>query len=707
MVRRVTSTHGSFELTEVAIEPLRRGFVVDDGNLDQLVLAMRAATSLWGGQRGIIVPRLASGELGPGALQMAEIAGLDQLVDFSAGAGNPDPQAAPVPITPARPFTDFRAWQPPPIVTFSLEEISTCSVTFAAPDAGPFMVAAFGAVADEEELTDWRSRQADVSEYHERQLTPVEILRAQTDALTGIGTTIRHAPVYFAVAPFAQSVALIWVVEDDGESFDDLLGFWNLRALRPSDDGITLVVRRSYFSDSDCVAHMREIISSRSRMTPSVAINGLSNDRRALALCARRLGFPRKRDSKWSENLFGDKPPGDFDSAVSVEMRQFWLGQRRTGVRATADTWRQEDGLHLRFANPLRFAPAFTGAHPIRVRWHAPGVQVPRRPAVAQLFLNAAAWNEDTLTWGAALQRDYQFIVQEPTPEQILAAATTSRFALSDKGRELSALRARLASLDLFRQALALDVITALTPDDSRRLRRALGDHPEVDEQNLIALINSMGERRMASSDLASTLAASGTRRPRPSVNVTLEALVRAEAIDRGMEVICDLCAVREFIPLTEYRAIPLCRGCHSPARYRKDTGEAQLVYRLNTLIQRISANGGLPMLAALAVLEDEGAYVLPGVEGPFGEVDIVGYSGAMVFAGECKTSSAGFSDIAGDLKKSKDVGADMHLVICRAPLDETTRAAIAAQATSQGLELRVLDATDLFLPDPGPRSST
>ena len=148
----MTRPRSPFELTQIAIEPMRRGFVVDDGDLDQLVLAMRAANSLWAGQRGIIVPRLASGELAPGAVQMVEATGLDQLVDFSKRDDGPPPPAGSVPVIPARPFTDFRAWQPPPIVTFGLDEIVSSTIRFAAVDAGPFLTAAFGSVADDGEL---------------------------------------------------------------------------------------------------------------------------------------------------------------------------------------------------------------------------------------------------------------------------------------------------------------------------------------------------------------------------------------------------------------------------------------------------------------------------------------------------------------------------------------------------------------------------
>jgi len=691
----VTSPRSPFELTQVAIEPVRRGFVVDENDLDQLVLAMRAATSLWGGQRGIIVPRLASGELAPGGMQMAEVAGVDSLVDFSRPTDSPPPPAPP--LTATRPFSDVRSWQPPPIVTFDLDQIEGRTIKYAAQDAGAFLVAALGAVADDGELEDWSSRHAHVHEYQESELAPAEILRAQADAQTGLATTIRHAPVYFAQAPFAQSVTLIWVVPDATPAFDDLLSFWNLRALRPSDIGISLVARRGYFNDPVCLAQMREIVSSRARMSPAVVINGLSGDRRALAGCARRLGFARKRDTRWSENPFGKKAATAVESTISVEMRQFWLGQRRIGLRASADTWRQDDGLHLRCTNPLRFAQAFTGASPVQIRWQGPGLHLPRRPAVAQLFLPTASWSGDALQWVAALQSEYQFVVQEPTREQVLAAATSATFTLSDKGRELSALRARLTTPGIFRQSLALDVITALTPDDSRRLRRGLRAHPDIQESSVVALVNSMDERRSSSTDLLSALRAAGDQVQRTAVNAVLEALVAAQVVDRGLEVVCGLCAVREFIQLNEYRPTPRCRGCHAPARYRDSTGEPELVYRLNTLLRRISANGGLPMLSALAVLEDEGAYVLPGVEGGFGEVDILGYDGPKVFAGECKTSAEGFTDVARDLQKSKNIGADQHLIVCRAAVNAQIRAAVAAQADAAGLELRVLDATALF----------
>ena len=123
----------------------------------------------------------------------------------------------------------------------------------------------------------------------------------------------------------------------------------------------------------------------------------------------------------------------------------------------------------------------------------------------------------------------------------------------------------------------------------------------------------------------------------------------------------------------------------------------------MNSLIRRISANGGLVVLAALAVLTDEGAYCLPGVDllTPTGsaELDLLGWAGAELHAGEAKMTHRGFTDVNRDLRASVLVGADIHLAICLDHMPASKRKLIAEESHRAGLQVRILDAGDLLLP--------
>src|SRR6202035_3448579 len=95
---------------------------------------------------------------------------------------------------------------------------------------------------------------------------------------------------------------------------------------------------------------------------------------------------------------------------------------------------------------------------------------------------------------------------------------------------------------------------------------------------------------------------------------------------------------------LDQAQPVPRCPGCGADAAYAIDdgTGEPALYYRINTLVQTLSLNGGLAPLAATALLASEGSYVVPGAQillngTDTGEVDLLGWRGETLFAGEAK----------------------------------------------------------------------
>jgi len=184
-----------------------------------------------------------------------------------------------------------------------------------------------------------------------------------------------------------------------------------------------------------------------------------------------------------------------------------------------------------------------------------------------------------------------------------------------------------------------------------------------------------------------------------------LDELVRRRAAQMGLVAKCALCSLSDFQPLSSISAGALCEGCGAEAAFaRAGSAGPDVYYRLNSLTHSLSLNGGVAPLAALAVLTSEDAYVDPGVNlfrgsDPVGEVDILGWQRSSLFAGEAKTSAAGFeyADLDRDVSLAASIGADTYLAVCAEELPETVRVRLLECTDRHGMKLRVMDRSDLF----------
>ena len=137
--------------------------------------------------------------------------------------------------------------------------------------------------------------------------------------------------------------------------------------------------------------------------------------------------------------------------------------------------------------------------------------------------------------------------------------------------------------------------------------------------------------------------------------------------MQRGLHADCKPCDPRDLRQLNDAPAAPTCRACGAQAAYASGgRGEPALYYRLSPVRRLTSANGGLPVLAAAAVLQDEGAHLVPGVNGDVDgeafEVDLLGWGGSRVLAGEVKRQATGFTSVAYDVRNSARFGADVSI---------------------------------------------
>jgi hypothetical protein len=103
-----------------------------------------------------------------------------------------------------------------------------------------------------------------------------------------------------------------------------------------------------------------------------------------------------------------------------------------------------------------------------------------------------------------------------------------------------------------------------------------------------------------------------------------------------------------------------------------------------------LSLNGGLAPLAATTWLGSQGFFVEPGANlyrgrGQIGELDLLGWKGSELVAGEAKTSRAGFSyaDISRDVALAASTGADSYLAVCLEELPEDIRSQLDSACES------------------------
>ena len=260
----------------------------------------------------------------------------------------------------------------------------------------------------------------------------------------------------------------------------------------------------------------------------------------------------------------------------------------------------------------------------------------------------------------------------------------------------------------MFRRRSSLSVLAALTQKAVRDVVKALGEVPnrlsDRETQTLVAALLADRASSRTMDGLRSIVKDLGHQVD--WVPDTVMDYVRRGLIHMGVRVRCSTCSLEDFQSMSEVTAGAVCAGCSSEeASFVRDSAQAPAVYfKLSSLTQRLSLIGGLTPLAATVLLQNERAYVVPGANiyrdgNRVGEVDLLGWVGQSLFAGEAKMSAHGFdvSDIDEDVRKTALIGADMHLAVCAEPISRAARDRLAAAEEEHRIRVRVIDNEDLF----------
>lgn len=515
---------------------------------------------------------------------------------------------------------------------------------------------------------------------------------------------------------FAPPVpAVIWVSEPG--SFADAVGFWNARALVATARSATPVVAVLLPPDISSWPDLAELLAPRfqaqyRRPRPDAFIFSRTVPVEQLRVIARQLNLaeaalPVAQEHAAPGSLGTEPDPGTGPTAaVGFDPTPWCCYPRRYG-KGTSELVQVFSGRTvIRAPSPVPFRLGLGGW----VKVSLSGLRsfaAPRRPAVAQLFVDDAWFAGDRLCLKRATANMYEIAVTIPEPPAVLAAALHDAgvtFTLSDKGKYAQALLDQSPALEeLLRQPGALEVITDLTRKRSDHFKSDLevllkdksGDTSLVDDISALARERVPLPHRPVADLPRHGLTADG-------VAGILEQLTAIGLCSRGFSIDCSACQMESYIELSEVTRQATCPGCGAAGAYRPDTNKPMgpvIRYRLSSLLDRASDNGAPPHILGLACLRqhaaDQPLFILPGAllhQGTktLGEVDLLGYLAEQLIVGEVKTSPAEFTEeqVRKDLALAAWVGADMYVMVAVYAITAEQEGMAASLAADQGCRL-------------------
>jgi hypothetical protein len=698
---------------ELQVAPFRRGFLVRRRDRAQLHSALFGAATIWGGTRCPILPVEPDGTVDAEWLRVAAAIDPAELVDFTSsvsgdsawsGAG-----AGRWPMVAARPLEDRTFWNPHPIAAIDPEELRNLSL-FVPKGRSLLDAASAGCVELADDVAWWRQVTNGIVEVdNPRQLASAQLGGHTVLSAAMLNDDDSHAGLVWV------SMMLLWLTSDPDDP-DEIVRWWNTRALRPRlwRRGISILSTPDAVLDERFADNLRTTAQHHVFTRPELVLasHNIGEDR--LHDIAARLGFEHDPAGAVSEDLpFGAPPDPDrqLKYIVRKDVLDWWSADRTSGASSVAAISVQRPTTRIREPSPQRWNPGLYGTGRVSLRVSGQPIAGPQLPAVARLYHERARWHRGRLEMPQTIAPIYDFQIQIPDADEILKAACSASkvtYTLSDKARHVHGVWALARDPEMFRRPAIIDVVKVLTPESSRELIKYLKNSTnlaerEKQELKTLAAANRITMRTL--SGIASHPLAGA--RSRPEIAAALQELVAAGMVVRGLRADCPVCSLQHLYRLDEALPVPHCPGCGAEAGYDVDgnTGEPALYYRVNTLVQTLSLNGGLAPLAATALLTSEGASVVPGAEifrdgTGAGEVDLLGWRGETLFAGEAKMSAGQMAaaDHGKDVSKSVLVGADEHLAVCLEPIPAQIRDALQAACDRAGIRLLVLDSPELLL---------
>ncbi|MEU4292079.1 hypothetical protein AB0E63_27970 [Kribbella sp. NPDC026596] len=684
---------------KVAVTPARVVYLFPNGDRNEFRRAVQEASSRWAGVTEPIVPVLKNGKLRPVWEQVVEVSGVIHAVNVGCSDDDATKAAERLGL-PLISITHIdRGISGRTLHWSAVADTRGVVPTAARPQAPLWEVVAAG---DPQPPSDGPSL---VSEYRGR--TEDEAGRA------GIaGTTILDAGRggfgdYVAVGPL-PAPALIWLTIPNG--LLDCLWFWNMRALQSWNLDAAPVVLLPTTAASTWVGLNQVIdglLARRYSGAPDAIILSHGIAEKRLRAFADKIGLQayggkfKYGSISWPAPEVRNSP---FSYMINVDPRNWNLFERSLGYAGQVRVHRFRQSTVVPIGDAVLDRIGVLNAAPMLPTRLSGGYldELPRRNSVARLVHRDARWRPEGLELVCSVSRGAELTITSPAPSEVLDALRSELAAeteASDKGR-LAAALLEARDCSSLSEAGVLDVITALKTPRSKEMRKQLmATAPGTPEWRAIEIAAAWGGRAERTyKDI------SGIKSSRAQVKPDdIERLVAEGWAERGLQTDCQRCGTKTFVPLAGTSAQATCPGCGAPAKYAGTRG-LDVMYRLDSLVDRACDQGVLPHLACLAALRrrqpESHLYLgmnIAWTDGPLEEVDLYGYMGASVVSGEVKTAASEFNreQLQRDVALSARIRADVHVLAAATAMPTTVIETAKQLVATTDLRLMVVAPSD------------
>lgn len=713
------------EQIRVTVAPQRAGYIVRPSDREGILRALSAATRRWGGITEPILPIGDDGSIGSLDRRVAETLAPDLLVavdddrdlDLLTSAvgrrvipwsafGEPGDKWPPRWCHPARIESDWSAT----LVTIANGPLRDCAASGTSDPGNGWSFFGRASVRQEPYLDEERA--------------PDQAHRAQVARHTPLWATLGEVEERPRGSVFAPPVpSLIWFAEP--ESIDDVIAFWNARALIaltsfPNPVAVLLPPKiEPWLQFEHQLAYQLGLARFPRRCRPDAALFSYSVPIDRLRELAAHLGlldvtaeFPYT-DTYPLEQRTEDDIEAPLCATVGLDPTP-WLFYPRSygaGVDQLVQVFRQSTTIDAPW--PVRFSSRGGGVVRASVS-QLEHLHVPRREEVARAFKPDAFWQpgeaQPVLSFTVSISGPTMSTrLRMPTNTEVLELALRAhraRYQPSDKGKYGLALlerAAEIASVVDTPQKIAWirQLANARTSSFTKRLLQSGVESALAEEIVDLAQLHFAVPFRPVS-DLGSEAQAA-------DLVDLFERLATAGLVYRGLAIRCETCLVHSFVELAATGARPTCPACGANAYYvvdeRRKSG-LSVHYRLNALLDRAVNGGVLPTLAVVRRLDqaakERGVRMMHFVPGAdlyvedqaMGEIDILGFIDQQILAGEVKTSPQDFTQeqIDKDLQKVSAVGADVYVIASTGAIDEPQRIIAREKADAAGCRLTIID---------------
>jgi ribosomal protein S27E len=684
------------------IRPLRAAYMVPHRNGAAFSRAVLIACDRWGGLQEPIVPVSPRGRIRPLWKQLLEIAHPDVMVDI---AGLADPVRArlasefAVQIFSARQFEEWGD-RIHPLGVHSADEVRSLGVVMPKSRRAA-LLAATGAIPDSDEIDEWRELGARVTVSDDLSALAAAQLSGQTVLATSV-----HKCGEILVEGWGGGMGMVWVAPST--SLRDALYFWNFRARmtqRLMPGFAVMVDPKAALSEAFVDALRRRTAARTGEIAPAFTLCSLSVGDGVLRELISKWGFSEQTDNTIHQSFGKLKPEDERHVTVAVNWRPFIpTGRRVEGIRqpVLAQLFRPRTKLLL--PSPIAFNPQIGGNVRLRISGSLE-FALPRSKAAVQLVDQQALPADEGFELNSFARQLYELDVNVPTRQEVLTAMLGERhitYQLNQKGRHTLGVIRLAPDPQLFANTSTEAVVTALTGARSKHLAVELAKRLKgVSEEERHEMAALFAEERLRSF-LTLEHIAGRAKLVAGAALAELDRLIQHLMAERGLVVKCNECGMRSFVRLDQSREPITCPACSSSAAYQSDkSGEPQMHYRLNSLLETASGQGIVPHMFGIAGLmrRDPQTYVLPASDvfkngKPLGEADLVCLSSSEVLVGEAKRTRAWFSgrQIRRDVQLAIEMGATTYVMVCMEPLGAELDQMALQIATKRGLSLLAID---------------